>query len=457
MKALVTISCLLLCSFLSFSQKSETPLTDYAWKGSKTTPSSGFVVLKSGKRLDGQISLKGSSSDVKEVIFILGEKKINFPPSALEKYGLSGGQSISSSPSSKVNVNPVSDSPESSYEWLDRGEVMEKKIEVTKTRPGYVVLKNGTKYDGAFKLKRKDGVITDYEVKTSEGKKKGAFQDLSSYGYNLSPEEIEQANIAKLAKNYYPGSVTKGGEVLKGDICNINIQGSFYSKKVVLKDGSGSLSIFGTEDITSFSQKIKGENKTYIVIEDKFIQEDFNGNTFQFYRNPSPTTVNNFATNLAKSAGQITATTISQQAIKKDAEKNNYVTNLDSVLLVSTDAELEELKNTLVGLSGYSSAEEAHEKSDNESLKNTITAIDLELAGRDFATSDDVVVYNREWIILNKKSGEKTVVYQNDFKKLIEPLLKGCYEYLLLEKKDQKKYSNWKEVQSTLKMLDGCY
>lgn len=454
MKFTLTLLCLCVYSLVSFSQTSLTPLADYPWKGSKTTPTSGFVVLKSGKRLEGQVSLKGSPTEVKEVVFILNEKKINFPPSALEKYGLSSGSS--KSVSATVNTYPVSDSPESSYEWLDRGEVMEKKIEVTKTRPGYVVLKNGTKHEGAFKLKRKDGVITNYEVKTADGKKKGEFKELSSYGYTMTPEEIEQANLAKNTKDFYPGSVNKNGEVLKGEVSKLNITGSFYTKEIVFKDSKGKLSLHEPSNTSSFTQKIKGETKTYIVIEDKFIEEEFNGSVFQLYRNPQPTTVNKFATNLAKSAGQIAATTISQQVIKKDAEKNDYVTNLDSVLLVSTDEELTDLKNTLVGLGGYSSAEELQEKSDNESLKNTVTAIDLELSGRDFGSSEGVI-YNREWIVLNKKTGEKTIVYQNDYKKLIEPLLKGCYEYLLLEKKEQKKYSNWKEIQSTLKMLDGCY
>ncbi|MFK7748983.1 MAG: hypothetical protein AB8B65_11365 [Kordia sp.] len=60
------------------AQTSETPLTDYQWKRKKTKKEAGFVVLKSGKRLEGTISLKGSTTSISEVIFEGDGKKSTF-------------------------------------------------------------------------------------------------------------------------------------------------------------------------------------------------------------------------------------------------------------------------------------------------------------------------------------------------------------------------------------------
>ena len=92
------------------AQTSETPLSDYTWKRGKTQPAEGFVVLKSGKRLEGTIVLKGSERGVEEVVFEGEGKEIDFPVAALQSYGLN--KSTSSDGQNNTANGPISDSPE---------------------------------------------------------------------------------------------------------------------------------------------------------------------------------------------------------------------------------------------------------------------------------------------------------------------------------------------------------
>ncbi len=440
------------------AQNSETPLTDYQWKRNKTKKEAGFVVLKSGKRLEGTIILKGSKAGINEVIFEGDGKKIDFPVAALKSYGLLRESAVSGgSTTTAVASGPISDSPESMYEWLDGGTVMGKKVENSKKREGYVILKDGTRHDGELRLRKKDGVILTYIVRAKGKKKqKGKMAEVARYGYTVSEEQVKQENLEKLADDFYNGSVTTADGTTTGKVSQVNISGKFYAKKILLKDAAGKLSEYDSKTVTSFTQEIDGETKKYIIYDDAFIEEEFNGKTFQLFRNPNPTTTNKFLTGLVKETAAIGSNALAQEMAKKDAKDNNYTTNMDSIIRVSTPEQLMAIRDSFAKLGGYNTYQEALDKSDNESLKNNINAIELALAGNEIRNSEGGLL-NKEWIILNKATGEKTVVYRGDYKNRIEPLLKGCYEYLSLDRSDQRKFEKWRNLAETVKMLDGCY
>lgn len=134
------------------AQTNESPAGAYQWKRGKTELQPGYVVLKSGKRMDGKISLIGSAELIKEVEFMGDQKYLTFPVASLKSYGLTN---VNPNASATVGGGPVNESPESMYEWLNRGTVMEKVIEVTTPRAGYVVLRNGTRFEGELKLRKK--------------------------------------------------------------------------------------------------------------------------------------------------------------------------------------------------------------------------------------------------------------------------------------------------------------
>ncbi|WP_299675734.1 hypothetical protein [uncultured Dokdonia sp.] len=434
------------------AQESTTPLSDYTWKRGKTVAEDGYVVLKSGKRLEGVIVLKGSENTVEEVIFEGEGKKIEFPVAALKSYGLlrkinANGQSTSAN-------GPINDSPESMYEWRDMGVVMNKKITSTQPRDGYVILKNGTRYDGLLKLRRKDGVLSNYQVK-GDKRYKGDISEVARYGYTVSEESVIQENLEKQANKFYPGSIQTKTGMQQGEISTVSNQ-KFYSNKIIFKDDKGAMTEYVPSTLTSFSQEVKGETKKYVAYKDTFVQEDFSGDTFQLFRNPYPTSTNKFLTGLVKETIVIGTNAAAQGIAKKDAKKNGYETRMDSIIANSPPEDLIGIRDGLVKLSGYTTAEELQEKSDNESLKNNINALNLALAGYEVRNSEGGL-YNKEWIILNKKSGEETVIYKAKYKTLMEPLLKGCYEYLSLDRGDQRAYEKWSNIEQTIKMLDGCY
>jgi hypothetical protein len=143
-------------------------------------------------------------------------------------------------------------------------------------------------------------------------------------------------------------------------------------------------------------------------------------------------------------------------AVNKDAKKNNYETNLDSVMRVSSTEELIELRDAMVSVAGYESVQDAINNSDNESLKTNLSAIELTIQSRQ-ATDTPGGIVNEEWIIFNRITNEKTIVYKSEYKEQIDVLLMGCDKYFELSKSQQNDLQKWDNLSQTMKLLDACY
>ncbi len=441
--------------FQALAQTNDTPMSAYQWKGKKTLAQEGYVVLKSGKRLDGIISLKGSPQYVEEINYEGNGRQFLLPVSALASYGLQGNNK-SEGGTSATSYGPINESPASMYEWKLVGEVMEKEIHVSVPRDGYVEMRNGKRYEGVLKLKKKAGVLTNFEVKTSSGKEKGKIQEVSRYGYNMSKEELEQQQFEAMKLDYYPGKLISEDTETEGEIAIVPMAGKFYGKGVLFKTKNGKIKEFKADAVDVVIQRVEGKERKMIAVKGAIVEEEFHGKNFMLYRNPQPTTVNNFASSLVKSGAQM-GTSIAAGAIaNKDAEKRGYESNMDSIIRVASTEELIAIQEGMIGLAGYSSKEDFMERAPDGSLKSNVAAIDLALIGREIGASD-LEIFNKEWIIKNLQTGEETVVYKNDFDDLMEPLLKGCYEYLTMEKSDQRACRNWNNLHQTLQMLDNCY
>lgn len=152
----------------SSAQTNDSNPTDYVWKGKRTVSQKGYVVLKSGKKLEGKISLRGSQSAIKSIPFN-GEKEIDFPLSALTSYGLAVSSSNTSNQEggSSSNSGPICDHNPELFTWRDMGEQMEKQIHNTKPRNGYVILRDGSRMEGELQLKKVDGVMTEIKLKAA--------------------------------------------------------------------------------------------------------------------------------------------------------------------------------------------------------------------------------------------------------------------------------------------------
>ncbi len=73
---------------LALAQQNLTDPAYYSWKGKKTEPKPGFVILKSGTRMEGALYLQGKNQHVDEIHLIRDEKDIEPPPASLHSYGL---------------------------------------------------------------------------------------------------------------------------------------------------------------------------------------------------------------------------------------------------------------------------------------------------------------------------------------------------------------------------------
>ncbi|HPH46384.1 MAG TPA: hypothetical protein PKU83_05210, partial [Chryseolinea sp.] len=208
--------------------------------------------------------------------------------------------------------------------------------------------------------------------------------------------------------------------------------------------------------ITGFIINNKGTEEKYIAVENVFVEERFNGKTFRVYLNPEPTSINKFATGLVKNAIGIGTSATASAIAANDQKKNNYTSNLDSVIRVSSTEDLIALRDEISKLAGYENVNQALEKSDNESLKANLSALELAIQGREAANTPGGIL-NKEWIILNKISNEKTIVYKAEYKDQIEVLLMGCDKYLELSKGPQSDFRKWDNLEQTIQFLDGCY
>lgn len=454
MKSLQVIVLIITLSLSAYAQTNESPAGAYQWKRGKTELQPGYVVLKSGKRMDGKISLIGSAELVKEVEFMGDQKYLTFPVASLKGYGLTN---VNPNASATVGGGPVNESPESMYEWRNMGTVMSKVIESTTPRNGYVVHRNGTKYEGELKLRRKDGVLEDIEVKTASGKEKFDAKDIARYGYTVSEAEVVQAKLAREQNNKrsFPGSIITAAGKTNGEVTLLYEQGVRNLDRIIFKGGD-KLAEYTPATITGFTYVNKGVETKYTVIENVFVPEGFNGNTFQLYRNPNPTTINERATALVKSAVAVGTSAAATAVVKEDQKRNNYVSNMDSVIRVSSTEELIELRDQLAQLGGYETAQDAIENSDSESLKANLGALELAIQGRQ-ATAAPGGILNIEWVIFNKITNEKTIVYKSQYKDQIDVLLMGCDKYLELAKPMQNDMQKWDNLAKTVKFLDGCY
>lgn len=435
------------------AQTNDSPAEAYQWKKGKTELQSGYVVLKSGKRMDGKISLIGSASQVTEVAYEGDGKDIKFPAASLKAYGL---DAINPNASTSISGGPINESPESMYEWRSMGIVMGKEITSTTPREGYVVLRNGTKYEGELKLRRKAGILEDIEVKTDVSKEKFEASEVARYGYTISEAEVVQLNLAKASKTSYPGSIFTASGKKTGEIAIMPLEGKRYREKIIFKGSDGQYTEHTPQTISGFIYTNKGKETTLTVIDNKFMVEKFSGKTFQVYLNPAPTSINKFATSLVKGAVSVGTSAAASAAVNKDAKKNDYETNLDSIIRVSSKEELIELRDAMASVAGYESAQDAINNSDNESLKTNLSALEIAIQGREVNEAPGGIV-NEEWIIFNKISNEKTIVYKSDFKEQIDVLLMGCEKYFELTKSQQNDLQKWDNLSQTMKLLDGCY
>lgn len=196
-------------SIFTFGQTSDTPLTSYTWKGNKTVSEKGYVVLKSGKRMEGNIILKGDAANVTEIHFSGEGKEIDFPMTALKSYGLAWAEQTGSGET--VNLGAaICDHEENLFTWEGSEMVMGIKKQNTKSQNGYVVKKDGSRIEGELQLIKVNDVLNEFKLKTVSGKVKIPYRQVSNYGLLLTINDLTKSGkkvYKDEAKNFHLGTV----------------------------------------------------------------------------------------------------------------------------------------------------------------------------------------------------------------------------------------------------------
>lgn len=226
----------ILLSTATTAQKNETPSEYYKWKGKKTEFQDGYVVLQSGKRIDGKISAKSEFSEI--TLLDQSGKEISLPAKSLAAFGLivtNDKSVVSKSPQILQNNSPDLDIEEYTPENEDYLEV----AVVEGVKNGHIILINGTRMNG----------------------------------------RIEQTKAPAL----------------------------WYSKSMLFTDENGVQTKFDEKNpLDYFIQRVDDKELKFIQYKDAFAQVINEGKTFLYFRNPFPTTKNEFVSNMASAVGQQT-------------------------------------------------------------------------------------------------------------------------------------------------------
>ncbi len=551
------------------AQENETEMKYYHWKGKKTEFQSGYVTLKSGKTMKGKIKLKGSKGHVEELTFTDGSKEFTIPRGSIKAYGLDGYPSKSEARAARAALPPPqSDCDEAFFKWPSSYSISGSgdTTRSSKPRNGYVILHNGNRIEGELKLKKRNSVITEFNIKNDNGKQKYQYAEVRNYGLKLTIAEITN-NGKKVypdaPRNFHPGTVSmkdgttrkglvsfikklrvhptqqkmglyytgimftetqagfidpissadaKGvtqevngstveyipyedgfvdknmfdkiefkdptkmfqeGEIFlsdgssrKGDIMQQKGGMSWFSTNILFKDESGTPKKFTSLKVDRFTQKIDGRVVEFISHRGAFIELIYGGNNFHLFRNPFPTSVNGFLTGLAKTATNVAASG-TQMALEKDIvkksgaseeEQDEMVNNFQSKVNAMSN---EELSRTIQQCSdlkkGVSKGgnEPGLSKASGRVLDEIILIATIELTSR--AASSGIEIKKKEWIFMNLKTNEATIVTRSDYKDQVEPLLGSCPSYLMMEKKEQKDINSFDAIDKAIKLLDECY
>ncbi|HCW08998.1 MAG TPA: hypothetical protein DGG95_16705 [Cytophagales bacterium] len=447
---------------LSYAQTNDTPMAAYEWKKNKTIMHEGYVVLKSGKRMEGKISLVGTPVQIEKIIFNNGQNDIELPLGSVTAYGLTNFtvNATASLPSVSSKQSAVNDSPDSWYDWHKTGTVlMGKVIWASRTRPGYVVLKNGNRVEGDLEASRKDNNLWHIKV----NKEKFDADEIQNYGLKLTEDDAQRLNAEARFQNPLSGYIITGTDKQNGQLKIID------ASHIMFRGSDNNIKPYGPSDISGYGVMTKNGEVQYLSIDNQFLECKFDGKLFRVYLNPSPTTVNEKATNrargLANFAAGAASVSVAGNSKASDEDNREFLNKISA----ASDAELETYANQLqaaydavdqnaravnssLGSVGYANVDVSGDV--KKQLQNRLASIQLERVRR---KTGDIKIMNVEWFVSNKKTGEKFIVYESNYKEKMDVLLKGCDQFLMADKNKQKDLQDIDNMVDTFKMVDGCY
>lgn len=277
MKALHTfLICLLAISALTQVNESEANL--YDWGKKKTELQPGYVILKSGKRMDGKISLVGSPGSVKQIMVLKegSSEPIELSPESLKAYGLS----IS---------NAECETDWELFQWgmastSTNAAGVSKQMVKSKSRNGYVILTDGKRVNGLLQIKMVNDAVSEIELESITGKNEYKCYDLKAYGLEVTMNDL--TNNGKRvykdeSRNFHDGTITlNDGSVRKGYIAfksrnyinnNRPSMGYTYGTPFFTASPTDIVMIFPTAEVTEITQGIGGVTSRFVPFDGGFV------------------------------------------------------------------------------------------------------------------------------------------------------------------------------------------
>lgn len=363
MKKVILSLALVAIAALAFSQTNETNASLYQWKGKKTVPQAGYIILKSGKQVNGTLTLLGKPGALTQILLVENGKELKLPTSAVSAYGLGSERgAVTNGVKSGGLYRLVCDNNEELFVWRDMGEQMGKKIENTKPRNGYIIDRNGNRTEGELQIKRVDGQLAEFKLKGSSGKLKLTPSEVANYGLTMTIAEVTkdgEKTYKDEARNYHEGSITltdgtvKNGWVAFGkrDYINQNKPGMGYKYDGIFftstKDGY--LKTYSNDEISFVSQKTPAEELSYSPYAGGFVAEnamdDVNFRDNLREMNPGTLTLAD-GTKLEGTMAKFDKTSLNYKNVSGIIEKYN-ATDIDNFVITSEGEE-----RTVINMNG---------------------------------------------------------------------------------------------------------
>ncbi len=199
----------------SLAQVNETDPSLYMWKEGRTVIAPGYVVIRSGARLEGAVQLDGSIDQVAKVIFTRpGSDPIEFLPSSLNAYGLIVGNATGET----LYSDPINNSPMELYKWGVMSESSGHVYRSTRWQSGHVLLRDGQDLDGELKLTYVDDKLDQLSVRSGTGERTDLEPvHVSRYGLKMNVNDDKKKKHKDPVRNFNRGKVTRtDGTVLSG-------------------------------------------------------------------------------------------------------------------------------------------------------------------------------------------------------------------------------------------------
>ncbi|MCB0761825.1 MAG: hypothetical protein KDC12_09915 [Flavobacteriales bacterium] len=510
MKLVYRAALLLFCSgtfAVANAQTNDTPEKFYLWGKKSTSLQSGYVVLKSGTKLDGKISLSGAPGHVNEITIVNSEgKEKTLPANSLDSYGL-------------YVVEPICDTPVELFKWgmassstNGKGETTNKRK--SKAQPGYLYSGDGTKWEGQLQIKEINGGWVEYTIENESGEHEFLIGDVGHFGLLLTMDDMGKKNgddYNDPARNFQKGWIeTEKDGRIEGFIAMVGIaklnnnkyEGIHYaaSESAIVdyysaqsfdragqiidgvetvyqpfEDGVVSLEDFlaraeGANDVTKSFQEgyvvlLGGTRVDGQIRQNKHLGSWF-GNSVtildkdELLKSYSPSQIDFFVQNFeGKEHKYIVDQGVLVELLNEGNTfwfyRNPFPTTSYKFLSDVAGALTQAAVDTLAKAAAYNAVGNAIEGK-NDNLQEDIENIsEAHAAGSELASAIDIK--RKEYIVWNRTRNEKTIFNTKNYDEKINEVLMGCEKFIFMDKDEQKPYLKFDNAEMAFEFINECY